>query len=196
MIKGLSLILLASCLCSQAATLSNVSSNTFVGFTNRVNNLVDGRFGKATNGFTTNSFVGFGATGTNYEYKLLSVAGLGLKLSFSGTDVVISSTNLTSTGVAISGAVPFYNNSTNLGPSSVSISSLTNLVVGGNLASYAASTGILTVTNQIIIQGITRASRDALTPIDGMIIRQTDSTPGPRIYVSGAWYLLNITADP
>lgn len=59
-----------------------------------------------------------------------------------------------------------------------------------------STTGDLTLFRSLIISGITRAQRNALTPVNGQIIYQTDSTPGHRAYVNGAWYIMNITADP
>jgi hypothetical protein len=44
---------------------------------------------------------------------------------------------------------------------------------------------------------LTKAERNALaSPFNNQRIYQTDSTPGPRIYVGGAWYIMDITADP
>lgn len=44
--------------------------------------------------------------------------------------------------------------------------------------------------------GITKAMKSALTPTNGMIVYQTDNTPGLRAYYGGAWHLLVDAADP
>jgi hypothetical protein len=66
-----------------------------------------------------------------------------------------------------------------------------------NNALYVA-TG--TTTNDWLAVGLgpmTKAQRDAIVvPREGMKIDQTDATPGPRVYVGGAWQRINITADP
>jgi hypothetical protein len=43
---------------------------------------------------------------------------------------------------------------------------------------------------------ITRAQRNALTPTNGMVIYQTDNTPGLRFYENGAWVRPTVSADP
>lgn len=50
----------------------------------------------------------------------------------------------------------------------------------------------------VLLPRMTRANRDAIpTPVaDGLVIYQTDSTPGLRIRVGGVWAALSTTADP
>jgi hypothetical protein len=55
---------------------------------------------------------------------------------------------------------------------------------------------LLVLTGQTTAASMTRAQRNTLTPTNGTIIYQTDSTPGFRGYVNGAWVSFNTTADP
>jgi hypothetical protein len=48
----------------------------------------------------------------------------------------------------------------------------------------------------VIIGGYTQAEKSAMTPANGMLIYQTDNTPGLRAYVNGMWYLVSLAADP
>lgn len=43
---------------------------------------------------------------------------------------------------------------------------------------------------------MTKVARNALTAVDGMVIFQTDNTPGLRIRQAGAWVSLTTSADP
>lgn len=51
-------------------------------------------------------------------------------------------------------------------------------------------------TDKIILTGITKVQKAALTPADGMIVYQTDNTPGFRGYVNGSWVMFSTVADP
>jgi hypothetical protein len=51
-------------------------------------------------------------------------------------------------------------------------------------------------TDQIILTGITKVQKTALTPANGMIVYQTDNTPGLRVYVNGTWVMVSTVADP
>lgn len=48
----------------------------------------------------------------------------------------------------------------------------------------------------VMLPYVTKAAKTALTAIDGMVIYQTDNTPGLRVYVGGTWYMLPLVADP
>lgn len=48
----------------------------------------------------------------------------------------------------------------------------------------------------IVLPSFTKAQKTALTPIEGMILFQTDNTPGIRVYQSGAWNMVSTVADP
>jgi len=48
----------------------------------------------------------------------------------------------------------------------------------------------------IVIGSVTKAEKTALTPADGMLVYQTDNTPGFRGYVNGTWFILSTAADP
>ncbi len=50
--------------------------------------------------------------------------------------------------------------------------------------------------NALVLSGITKVEKSALTPADGMIVYQTDNTPGLRAYINGAWRILDNSADP
>ncbi len=43
---------------------------------------------------------------------------------------------------------------------------------------------------------LTKVQRDALTGVNGMMIYQTDNTPGIRFFEDGAWVRPSVTADP
>ena len=59
-------------------------------------------------------------------------------------------------------------------------------------------------TNQFLIgdgwvqlaRGITKAQKAAITATNGMIVYQTDNTPGLRAYVNGSWVMISTVADP
>jgi hypothetical protein len=46
------------------------------------------------------------------------------------------------------------------------------------------------VTGGLILPSLTLAERGALTPVDGLVIYQTDNTPGVYAYVDGSWTAL------
>ncbi len=48
----------------------------------------------------------------------------------------------------------------------------------------------------LVLYGITKAEKGALTPADGMVVYQTDNTPGLRAYVNGTWVMVSTVADP
>lgn len=48
----------------------------------------------------------------------------------------------------------------------------------------------------VMLPYVTKAAKTALTAIDGMVVYQTDNTPGLRVYVGGTWYMLPVVADP
>lgn len=49
----------------------------------------------------------------------------------------------------------------------------------------------------VVLSGITKAQKTAITnPEDGMIVYQTDNTPGLRVYQGGAWVMISTVADP
>lgn len=51
-------------------------------------------------------------------------------------------------------------------------------------------------TGAIILGGVTKTQKAAITPVDGMLVYQTDNTPGLRAYIGGAWVILQTAADP
>jgi hypothetical protein len=54
-----------------------------------------------------------------------------------------------------------------------------------------------TMSGPLILQPITRTQRDLMTGlVDGMMIFQSDSGPGPRIVINGVWQALSMTPDP
>jgi hypothetical protein len=47
-----------------------------------------------------------------------------------------------------------------------------------------------------LLPQLTKAQRNAIpTPATGLIINQTDNTPGPRVCIGGSWFIFNVTAD-
>lgn len=46
------------------------------------------------------------------------------------------------------------------------------------------------------IGSVTKAQKTTMAPAGGTIVYQTDNTPGFRVYVNGAWYILSTAADP
>lgn len=71
-----------------------------------------------------------------------------------------------------------------------------NNTKGTNFTAVASYPANLPMPPSFTLSGLTRAQRDALSPINGMIIYQTDSTPGLRFYENGAWVRPTVTADP
>src|SRR5262249_7964290 len=69
-------------------------------------------------------------------------------------------------------------------------------LVPGSNATAAGNVVVNTSRGAFILPKLTKAQRGALTPQDGMMIYQTDSTPGAREYRNGAWGILSWTADP
>lgn len=47
-----------------------------------------------------------------------------------------------------------------------------------------------------LVKGITKAQKSLIVPENGMIVYQTDNTPGLRAYINGAWVMLSTVADP
>lgn len=48
----------------------------------------------------------------------------------------------------------------------------------------------------IVLPWFTKAQKTALTPTNGMVLYQTDNTPGLRAYINGAWVILSTATDP
>jgi len=48
----------------------------------------------------------------------------------------------------------------------------------------------------VTVGSVTKAQKTAMTPADGMIVYQTDNTPGFRGYVNGTWFIFSMAADP
>jgi len=48
----------------------------------------------------------------------------------------------------------------------------------------------------LTLGSVTKAQKTALTPANGMIVYQTDNTPGLRAYVNGTWFIVSTAADP
>lgn len=61
-----------------------------------------------------------------------------------------------------------------------------------------ASTNLFAVNNHgpIELAGITKAEKALITATNGMVVYQTDNTPGLRAYVNGAWVMVSTVADP
>lgn len=65
-----------------------------------------------------------------------------------------------------------------------------NEIVIGN------STNTAMFTPPVVLRNVTKAEKTAMTAVDGMIVYQTDNTPGLRAYVNGAWVMISTVADP
>lgn len=48
----------------------------------------------------------------------------------------------------------------------------------------------------VMMPYVTKTEKTALSAINGMVVYQTDNTPGFRVYVGGTWYMLPLVADP
>jgi hypothetical protein len=49
----------------------------------------------------------------------------------------------------------------------------------------------------VLAKGITKAQKTAIAnPANGMIVNQTDNTPGLRAYINGSWVIISTSADP
>jgi hypothetical protein len=53
-----------------------------------------------------------------------------------------------------------------------------------------------TFATPVLLPQMTKTARNALTAVNGMMIYQSDSTPGLRVYENGAWVKYTSTADP
>ncbi len=80
---------------------------------------------------------------------------------------------------------------------------LGNIIVKGRetprantIAAVDSSGKIETFKESGAIFSFTKAERNALTAVNGMVIYQTDNTPGIRNYENGAWVRPTVTADP
>lgn len=55
----------------------------------------------------------------------------------------------------------------------------------------------LTPERPVVIPSLTKADKTAIaSPVNGMVVYQTDITPGLRAYINGAWVILQTAADP
>lgn len=59
-----------------------------------------------------------------------------------------------------------------------------------------SSSGQATFSGPVVLASYTKVQKAALTPVNGMVVYQTDNTPGLRAYINGAWYILSTAADP
>jgi hypothetical protein len=61
----------------------------------------------------------------------------------------------------------------------------------------SAQLDVQSVTKGFLPPRMTKAQRNAIaTPADGLVVYQTDNTPGLRAYENGAWVAYTATADP
>jgi hypothetical protein len=68
---------------------------------------------------------------------------------------------------------------------------------GANYPSTPTNLFQVTAEGPVILRGITKAEKTAIgTPENGMLVYQTDNTPGLRAYVNGAWVIISTAADP
>lgn len=51
------------------------------------------------------------------------------------------------------------------------------------------------IAGEIVLTPMTKAARNALTAAEGMMVMQSDNTPGPRWYVGGHWQKVALTTD-
>ncbi|HEU0068584.1 MAG TPA: hypothetical protein VFQ26_04890 [Nitrospiraceae bacterium] len=61
-------------------------------------------------------------------------------------------------------------------------------------AAITAAAG--TFSGPVRLPQMTKAARNGLTAVNGMMVYQTDATPGMRVYENGAWVRYTATADP
>lgn len=83
--------------------------------------------------------------------------------------------------------VLFENGAASFSPEGISDSSAAPASVGLELNSTSSA---------FVPSRMTKAQRNALTATNGMVIYQTDNTPGLRAYENGAWVKYAATADP
>lgn len=68
--------------------------------------------------------------------------------------------------------------------------------IGTITPNAAALVDITSTTKGLLLPRMTKTQRDAIaSPPDGLVIYQTDNTPGPRWRVNGGWYAATLTAD-
>jgi len=69
------------------------------------------------------------------------------------------------------------------------------VVGGGTVTAGSVLADFQSTTKAVILTRMTKTQRDAMTPADGMIIYQTDNTPGLRVYNGTNWMRFTETAD-
>lgn len=70
-------------------------------------------------------------------------------------------------------------------------------VAGGETLNASAVLEATSTTKGFLLPRMTKAQRDAIaTPSSGLMIYQTDNTPGVRFYEAGAWVRPTVAADP
>lgn len=68
---------------------------------------------------------------------------------------------------------------------------------GSESSGIAGSPRPFAFTNApVMMPYVTKTEKTALSAINGMVVYQTDNTPGFRVYVGGTWYMLPLVADP
>lgn len=98
-------------------------------------------------------------------------------------DFVVGGTTTTTTGTKVM----------RLSPAGIRVS--TTGIAGSTSAD--APFRIDSTTGGILPPRMTKVQRDAIsTPTDGLFLYQSDGTAGLKIRIGGAWYTVNVTADP
>ncbi len=153
-------------------------------------------FGNATlNNFSVSSFTASGAITANTivttsqmesrnnfffvggsDYNLLKVDGTGFHIKgYAGTSTVST----------------YFDDVTNL-----YIKDATNVTIGTNAGDGTAILNVVSTTKGFLPPRMTKTQRDAISsPSAGLVIYQTDNTPGLRCYNGSSWMRYTETAD-
>lgn len=80
---------------------------------------------------------------------------------------------------------------------------ITHTGVGGGVVFSSQSAGtagdpvpFIFTNAPVMLPQYTKVQKATITPQEGMILMQTDNTPGLRAYVNGAWVMVSTVADP
>lgn len=157
---------------SNAATLESTGTSTYVQLKDSSARVVKWLGGRLLPGDVNYDL---GGAGSGNAWKNLVIDGTASVYGFA------SGTNLTKVDVSVTGTNAWDRvliNSTSIGTAGT------------------AGRPIAFTNAPVVLPGFTKAQKATLTTQEGMIVFQTDNTPGIRVYQSGAWVMVSTVADP
>jgi len=67
--------------------------------------------------------------------------------------------------------------------------------MGATITSGSVLADFQSTTQGVVLPRMTKTQRDAMTAVAGMVVYQTDNTPGLRVYNGTNWMRFTETAD-